>query len=143
MPDCETCNSNLQCASCTTGFFLFEIGLGLNKCVSTCPSGFYLNNAACKPCMDKCKTCSSEGQCALCLPGFVYTVTSDDANKPVCATICNPPNSFVDTTQVCKPCPLDCDTCSSATVCLICKPRFFKTSTLCQACPIGLFRLDN
>ena len=147
MLNCATCNSNLQCASCIAGFSLFDIGLGLNRCMQACPQGLYAIGAVCKPCMGMCKTCSSEGPCTLCLPGFVYTITTDAAKKPVCAAACNPSNSFVDSAQVCQLCPTNCDKCSSATDCLSCTTKFYDSNSnsaaTCQACPSGEYRLDN
>lgn len=58
---CLTCHTiKTNCTSCSAPRYLIS-----NECLTTCPDGFYGENAACSACDASCKTCS--GKATTCL----------------------------------------------------------------------------
>lgn len=54
MPNCKDCGNDNSCYSCLDNFYML-----MNKCLKTCPTGFYADKTTktCKKCKDctKCK----------------------------------------------------------------------------------------
>jgi cysteine-rich repeat protein len=94
---------------------------------SLCVDGYYLNNFQCKPCSLSCFKCSGTASfCTSCPSGLHFYLNN-------CVENC-PNNFYVDVTNTCISCSLNCNTCASATVCLRCENGFFLSGGLCVAC---------
>lgn len=63
-PPCATCLNNVvatQCASCIAGKLLL-----VDKCVDTCPDGYYSNGIQCLKCVSPCQKCTDITTCLSC-----------------------------------------------------------------------------
>ncbi|CAL1703272.1 unnamed protein product [Somion occarium] len=136
--------NQLQCTGCLPGFVLSQ-----GKCVSTCPSGTFLNpqdNLTCTACDSSCGTCA--GSATFCLT----CANNQLASNGKCVSSC-PSNTF-SSSGSCISCHPDCASCSGSSFnqCSSCpqdrpvltggrclptcsKSQYFdKTSSSCQSC---------
>ena len=137
---CKFCTgpSTLDCASCGVGFYW---NLLLQKCVTSCPGGYYPDNAKrlCSLCDRSCRTCfgpSNDG-CSSCQAGF-FLQPSSATCLPSCPDAAgywaNP------STNECLPCSKDCETCNNlgSDSCLSCKKGSYlieASGTCVASCP--------
>jgi proprotein convertase subtilisin/kexin type 5 len=122
-PNCATCSNSYTCNTCAPGFFMFQ-----NNCVSTCPTGFYINtdtngNKSCALCNSSCATCSDNTlKCNTCATGLVRSTDG------TCAYTC-PDNYISDSTSVCKNC--------------VDSGRFLYQGNCVAGCPYGLYPFNG
>lgn len=58
-PECGSCEeSPSRCLSCESPLLLLD-----HSCLSSCPKGFYKDDAECHRCPDHCSECSQDGLC--------------------------------------------------------------------------------
>ncbi|CAD8084407.1 unnamed protein product [Paramecium sonneborni] len=95
---CQTCQNELICEICYTGYVLtkdFSCAqcLGCTDCIInsekvlciTCATGAYLSNGACIPCGQNCSSCNSNGSCLYCDDPSKYFQTFDGHNCQPCS----------------------------------------------------------
>lgn len=144
IPQCQSCSSN--CNYCTNSTVCtdcaFPTVLLNNQCVSSCPSGNYLDSSANK-CMNctvlNCGNCSSLTcyKCKSNYYGILDTWTQQISN---CTTTC-PTAYYADSvSQNCLSCLLNCISCTNSSRCLNCSSStvLYSNSTLDQClnqCP--------
>ncbi|XP_038647741.1 extracellular matrix protein FRAS1 [Scyliorhinus canicula] len=116
-PQCKHCAADLRgtgsvCLYCKD---TREMLLG-DRCISHCPTGYFMSRGTCKRCHSSCKTCSTEGAygCTACAAELVL------ANTGMCIAAC-PQAFYSDNKQTCQPCSSQCLTCESNSACLSCK----------------------
>lgn len=146
---CKACklaeNDNLQCTSCTEGFFLSSektCEACLPNCVlcdnatecRACGKGFLVVNKQCKRCADGCAECFDLNTCNRCLVGFYLSAGSNKVCKKTCdspsvATLEILQNPNLDQTGFCG---LKCDDAN----CLKCTVN----ATTCDSCAAGYQR---
>ena len=116
-------NPNRICGTaqqCTQGFYALN---STKTCVSTCPSGFYVNVAGqtCDPCMRGCTNCTTVSLCIACNP--IAAIWSNFT----CHLYCSPLRRYYTTIGCVSACPTGMYL--SLTTCLNC-------SSICQTCSI-------
>lgn len=136
--------TSVVCLKCQPGLVRSVLE---NKCMSSCPGGFYLNQEtrACDPCHESCATCigSLPTQCSLCQDHTFYF-------ERKCVEKC--PIGFRPDVnrQECVPCPQGCGKCTSDQKCIKCKEEwiFAHGEQVCipeigVLCGKGSFRADE
>jgi hypothetical protein len=110
-----------------------------NKCITTCPDGFYKSSNECKACSTDCLKCENENTCTVCQEGFLnYNGT--------CLEEC--PMGWIPTdNNTCVKCNQDdCEVCNPANleICMKCKDGLVKYKDRCErACPNGTYKKDD
>ncbi|KZS13967.1 furin-like protease 2 [Daphnia magna] len=104
-PQCNTCNSALECSSCEFRFVIHD-----GQCLPSCLPGYYeTDDYACAPCDTSCSTCRGPHQdhCVTCADSFSEFNGS-------CIQRC--PEGFwshgLSGSKQCLPCPPGCEACS-------------------------------
>lgn len=114
---CSSCtNSFTKCTSCLAGYLFVA---NLNRCVQTCPAGYYPDPSSnsCLTCPPQCLTCNSATACTAC--------TNTYSALPTCVdnTTCPFANQYKVSASSCAYCDSSCATC------------FGPSSTQCLSCP--------
>ena len=136
---CTLCSISItNCSACASDY-----GLLNGTCYSTCPSGYYLNNALCSFCSPLCISCSGTSlTCSQC--------TVNGTNKAyyyngTCLKTC--PNGYYSDggsgtgPNLCLSCASPCSNCKgNSSFCLACISGLFLYNNTClTACPTGFF----
>jgi hypothetical protein len=134
---CLTCSTAVICLSCVTGTSFY-----INKCLSSCPTGYASVSSICTACTSPCLTCSgSITSCLSCDPSVspsVYLAGSSCLTNCPSTTFSN----FLD--QTCTACISPCSTCSSTTICISCASGYSFYSNYCYTnCPSGLVSINQ
>ncbi len=118
-----------------------------------CNSGYFDNGTAvCRLCISPCVTCNGGTilNCTSCLTGYTLIGSSCTAlpicsafrYQGVCVAIC--PNTTYATGTNCLTCINNCLTCSTATFCTSCLPRFLLLNNACVgSCPLGTYATSS
>eukprot|EP00347_Sterkiella_histriomuscorum_P014884 403359155 len=119
--ECSVYNSS-KCFTCVDNYYFFNY-----TCLkSDCPKGQYFSNAAriCTNCVSPCTSCDDSTSCNYCVPGYKY-VDNFSGKCILKATPC-PAGTYDDPLglPICRKCPLNCQVCSSTTVCTDCIDSF-------------------
>lgn len=160
-PECELCNSENECDSCSEGYYLQN----KKQCLNSCPYGFYKNELSreCTKCSEGCIACfgPSNKNCIYCnhLKGYGFL----SPNSRECVTVlCKDGefSEFVNNQLICSKCYETCKTCINGRKdgCLECNKGFmpfkkkfdqylterisFECST-CEENMVGYFTDDN
>ncbi|KAL4480242.1 hypothetical protein ABPG74_020758 [Tetrahymena malaccensis] len=134
-----------------------DVNRTLTNNMCPCNSGFLDINGICQQCPQNCNTCSSQTICTACQTGYyltldgsctqscplTFTVDSTktkcvcDINRTLQNNSCPCNTAFVDIGGTCKPCPQNCQTCTSQTTCQVCQAGFYQTvnNTCVSQCP--------
>lgn len=140
---CNTCPSSprSQCLSCYSTTVTPLIYLFNSTCVSSCPSGYYIDTIyqTCSLCAFPCSSCSnSADNCTACSINSTYKYLNKSSGGNTCVSDC-PAYMFADNSQipyVCSLCILPCAHCSSLTNCTTCASSFFYYNYTCLTlCP--------
>eukprot|EP00347_Sterkiella_histriomuscorum_P012707 403367527 len=90
-------------------------------------------------CYSNCESCDGilANQCTSCIANYLLL-------KKQCVTSC-PEGTFTDTAQrKCIDCPVNCETCTSSTVCQTCKEdAYFYNDECMSACPSGFEEIPS
>ena len=147
-PCASTCNycvgpTSSDCASCGQGDYLHPFS---GKCVTSCPLGYYPNNATrrCSPCDKSCTACigPSNQDCSSCNSRYFLQLDSRS-----CLESCS--SGWEDSlSRKCLPCSTECETCSGprSDSCFSCNKGFYlhTDSGLCSpSCPQEGYYPDN
>ncbi|XP_034640794.1 proprotein convertase subtilisin/kexin type 6 [Trachemys scripta elegans] len=134
---CDGPNAD-QCFNC------IHYSLGIVKagrvCVSSCPSGYFGDNASrrCRRCQKGCETCTGRGrnQCTSCRRGFYHHQETN-----ACVVFC-PAGFYADESQkLCLECHQSCKTCASdPDKRILCKDGFSPLGAGClPECQPGMY----
>ena len=153
-----TCTGNLntQCASCSSGSYLFVYQNGNNTCEATanCTGTVYLLGSTCYECDTSCATCNgpSNDDCLTCaaVAEFRQKTTnfclsscpsnefiSVENNIKYCVTSCTSVQ-YADGSNTCTLCDSSCASCNGAgtTACTSCNsPLLLHLSQCISSCP--------
>lgn len=132
--NCGECESLDVCQVCLEGFYLSTSVDGLKatcehcnfhsclKCSETecldCEPGFYLEDGACRRCVNDCDACKTASTCTDCSKGF-YLNTGYSCSK------CEPG---------CIECSVDYSSDVPVTVCSVCDKGFYLKDSICKRC---------
>ncbi|CAG9316737.1 unnamed protein product [Blepharisma stoltei] len=141
--NCQTCSSQSVCTSCIDSVHAQppacdcpSTSINTNG-VCTCASGTVFNNNIC--CPSDCNTCDQSGNCTACnnpTMTIVNNVCLCSAHSSLVNNLCVCDTGyFMDTNNVCQPCPSGCATCSSDGVCLSCTDPHMVLSYPTCVCP--------
>ncbi|EAR95046.2 TNFR/NGFR cysteine-rich region family protein (macronuclear) [Tetrahymena thermophila SB210] len=137
---CATCNggTSSNCLTCNSQFIYQK---STSKCISSCPSGQYLNTNTnnCEQCDATCLNCvgGSKNQCVDCQSPRYYQKSTTS-----CELQCQPNYYGNSYTALCEQCDASCATCSGPNnnQCLSCKNSLFllqASGTCVSNCPNG------
>ena len=89
------------------------------QCISTCPTGTFLNGETCEYCTAPCATCTSATDCLSCVPWKF--LLPNNSTQCVSMEEC-PDGTYPDRSWACKNCYSTCLTCmdGSSELCLSC-----------------------
>jgi proprotein convertase subtilisin/kexin type 5 len=141
---CVNCTSPSACQSCQSGYYLLS-----GSCLLSCPASYFPSTSTsggvllCASCSSNCLFCISLASCSQCQPTFYITSTNTSSNGStnttgsICASSCSPGQYL--SSSACLPCPSNCVTCLSSSVCLGCTASTFLLQGACvSACGSGL-----
>jgi hypothetical protein len=101
--NCQNCASQPNiCEVCNTPYLIYN-----GICVSTCPNGYYRDEAGkkCLKCVESCSKCAEQGKCTECAKGFVLQNYS-------CQNVCKP--GSINVNSVCQDCQTpNCEICQN------------------------------
>ena len=127
---CANCTSATTCKSCQPGWYLL-----VDKCVTTCPSGWVYNSKnECVKCHDtNCLLCNGNTpeQCLQCNPNtFMF--------NGKCKKFCD--DGYYPQNQQCYPCSGNCTRCDSSYNCYSCKNGMKIQQGMCvDNCSLGYY----
>lgn len=76
------------------------------ECVEACPSGTYLDETTCRPCIDNCAVCTNSSICIQCLPGSLKV------SQGACLKSCPASTYIAFQNNTCYECHSSCMECS-------------------------------
>ncbi|KAL4472802.1 hypothetical protein ABPG73_006865 [Tetrahymena malaccensis] len=116
-------NTN-KCQQC----LYYSANLDKPVCVFECPSQFYADsNNICQKCGNNCKHCLDQQTCIECNKNYSFK----NSSKTEC-TICQT-DEYKDENNICQKCQiLNCETCTSKTICQTCAIGYFNKQTHCE-----------
>ncbi|EAS00424.2 zinc finger lsd1 subclass family protein (macronuclear) [Tetrahymena thermophila SB210] len=137
---CQACDSSCkECQGTATNCTVCQYTLMLNsqnKCVETCPKGYYQDTTTfqCVLCSDvNCNTCNSSLVCTYCNSGYVLTP------QQICSNACQ--TGYYNQNQICQQCQTYCSSCLSLNNCLICEQNYDLINGQCdQKCSKSQYR---
>ncbi|XP_068615370.1 extracellular matrix organizing protein FRAS1-like, partial [Brachionichthys hirsutus] len=136
-PSCWLCSGTSadNCTSCPSPSDLYQ-----DRCVPSCPQGFFSQEDQCQACHPSCQTCSgsSQADCTSCPP-------LASLHSGYCRTNCQDGHFLNTVTGECLQCSSDCQRCTAdlqtgiGSVCLWCEaPRKWLLGDHCVShCPQG------
>ncbi|KAH0570842.1 Cysteine-rich membrane protein 2 [Spironucleus salmonicida] len=139
---CMECSPNGTCSKCQQNS---RLSSG-SQCVADacndsqkCTEGEFctLQDAGniCTKCNASCKTCSASTTCASCQDGFDISSSKKCVNNQCSDTHQCQKNNFcqkLETGNLCRACPANCETCTEANTCSKCAENYFlKVSGIC------------
>lgn len=138
--NCKSCTTVVDkelCQTCKDGYLMIE---GENRCLTSCPEGYFRDNpsvAVCKKCSSKCATCIvSTDMCTTCLPGMLLNNNTCRLPNIICKQ-----GEYKDSVGRCKPCREGCLECTSHDVCTECRNKWIMHDNLClETCPTGFLQ---
>lgn len=146
--NCQSCSDNKQhCNICSKAYFklsknidnihLFDLSLDTDiQCVKRCPEGYYhdIISSYCLKCPLNCVDCINSFKCLKCSHNYFLSLNEKCIEKCPLGQIGIDASSTTDmvnynhnTTNVCKPCPENCDLCSldDINICLVCSEKYY------------------
>ncbi|XP_060787365.1 proprotein convertase subtilisin/kexin type 5b isoform X1 [Neoarius graeffei] len=125
-----------QCINCLHYFLKFKNNTRM--CVPECPPGFFRDDKRrCKKCSPLCESCigSRSDQCTSCRQGFYLR---EGANT--CIYACHEGYYLDRDASMCRKCSENCKKCTSANICMECKPGLSLQGNRCQlSCEAGTY----
>lgn len=116
---CETCETNsTNCLSCSFSLFGADLFFFFNKCVLTCPGGYWSNKTShyCDSCDVGCSICTNSGlnACSSCRNASNGTIYYKHIGATTCGLGC-PDGQYISAgiPNLCQPCSSACITCAS------------------------------
>ena len=144
---CATCLSDL--VTCTSCLITSDLQIYFqNRCISSCPDGYFAQNYQCFPCNPVCKTCLSNNinYCLTCQDNFPINISYGKKTRS-CVNKC--PEGYYNNKNNCLKCMLPCQNCEDLNQCTNCYqnstfPYFYKSNKKCVFnCPIGTYNDNN
>jgi proprotein convertase subtilisin/kexin type 5 len=130
---CAMCLKSNVCTACIVGYYLSV----KSTCESICQERSVLNydTFSCQQCPYDCLNCDFDGKCISCDSVQDHRVFDQSTKR--CVSL----DGYYDNkTRVSLPCPLQCTTCQSATLCLTCATGYFLSQQQClESCPARFF----
>lgn len=125
---CLSClNNSVTCLSCQTTYLYVP---NLYKCLSSCPTSYFLNASQCSLCDSNCYKCDiTSTNCTACSAGMYLAPNS------TCVSSC--PNQYYanDQTKSCSACSAPCLTCYNSYLCSSCLTGILYSKTCITTCP--------
>jgi hypothetical protein len=135
---CNTCLSNTQCTSCLDSYLYHS---SKNKCLSTCPSDFTIQQEnKCIDCSTNCNTCKTTiSQCTSCANSLALMNNQ---------CIPNCPTGFANANGICTQCDTNCLVCEGALkTCLKCIDGLIIDNGVCvspsTSCQSGQYLING
>ncbi|CAD8094805.1 unnamed protein product [Paramecium primaurelia] len=115
--------NNGACTQCTNGYYFNWDFLLQNPKTSLSTNTYYYQNfnPFCSKCNTGCAICPSQYTCTECLPGYFWYQSTLTINSYTFKTYTN---AQTNASGQCVPCPKNCSTCSSSTICTACNTNF-------------------
>lgn len=134
--NCRRCHKK-SCTRCANGYLLYRAST--DQCVTACPNGTYVKSyeaKECVACQPYCTNCINYQNCLKC--SYPYNLING-----YCSASC-PAGSYLTAYQNCSICPSPCVTCTTASSCSSCLPKFYlfanSSGNACLTdCPAGYF----
>lgn len=166
---CLTANSISKCLQCNDGTYLDSntqtcrtCPTGAKTCldsttISECLSGYLKssNSLFCSPCASNCLTCpSSTSTCTSCATTYYIqssqcvkcTISNCDScylfQSNVYCSACSS-SYYRQTNTTCSSCTSSCKTCTSSTVCTVCKTGYYIQSGACLSITTTILNCDT
>ncbi|CAG2237581.1 PCSK5 [Mytilus edulis] len=120
--NCESCSTVFDkelCEKCKDGYLMIE---GENRCLTSCPEGYFRDNpsvAVCKKCSSTCATCIvTEDMCTRCPVGMILNNNTCKMPKVICNS-----GEYKDSNNHCHKCLPGCVECTSGDFCTECQHK--------------------
>ncbi|XP_063434266.1 furin-like protease kpc-1 isoform X1 [Mytilus trossulus] len=135
--NCESCSTVFNkelCMKCKDGYLMIE---GENRCLTSCPEGYFRDNpsvAVCMKCSSTCATCIvTEDMCTRCPVGMILNNNTCKMPKVICNS-----GEYKDSNNHCHKCLPGCVECTSGDFCTECQHKWIMYNNKClESCLSG------